>query len=65
MKEIAIPFSIFDFFAVLLPGGIGLLGLYMFVFPWSYRKYKGMWSRGITMSFAAWVKSKESNPSND
>jgi hypothetical protein len=33
MKEITIPFSIFDFFAVLLPGGIGLLGLYMFVNP--------------------------------
>ena len=37
----------------------------IFVFPWSYRRYKGMWSRGITMSFSAWVKSKENNSSND
>ena len=42
-----------------------VLGALIFVFPWSYRKYKGMWSRGITMSFSAWVKSKESNFSKD
>jgi len=33
MKVIAIPFSIFDFFAVILPGGIGLLGLYVLANP--------------------------------
>ena len=33
MREMTIPFSLFDFFAVLLPGGIGLLGLYMFANP--------------------------------
>jgi hypothetical protein len=33
MKDISIPFSLFDFFAVLMPGVVGLGGLYLFVNP--------------------------------
>lgn len=33
MKDLSIPFSLFDFFAVLLPGAVGLAGLYLFVNP--------------------------------
>lgn len=33
MKELTVPFSLFDFFAVLLPGGVGLLGTYLFINP--------------------------------
>lgn len=33
MKELTIPFSLFDFFAVLLPGGVGLFGAYLFINP--------------------------------
>ena len=33
MKELSIPFSLFDFFAVLLPGAVGLGGLYLLVNP--------------------------------
>ena len=33
MKDISIPFSLFDFFAVLMPGAVGLSGLYLFVNP--------------------------------
>lgn len=33
MKELSIPFSLFDFFAVLLPGTVGLLGAYLFINP--------------------------------
>lgn len=33
MKELSIPFSLFDFFAVLLPGATGLFGLYLFINP--------------------------------
>jgi hypothetical protein len=33
MKELNIPFSLFDFFAVLMPGALGLLALYIFINP--------------------------------
>ena len=33
MKELSIPFSLFDFFAVLLPGAVGLFGIYLFINP--------------------------------
>jgi hypothetical protein len=33
MKDISVPFSLFDFFAVLLPGAAGLLGIYLFLNP--------------------------------
>lgn len=33
MKELSIPFSLFDFFAVLLPGATGLFGVYLFINP--------------------------------
>jgi hypothetical protein len=33
MKELNIPFSLFDFFAVLLPGAVGLCGVYLFINP--------------------------------
>jgi hypothetical protein len=33
MKDLSIPFSLFDFFAVLLPGAVGLGGLYLFINP--------------------------------
>ena len=33
MKELSIPFSLFDFFAVLLPGAVGLFGVYLFLNP--------------------------------
>ena len=33
MKEISPPFSLFDFFALLFPGVIGLVGIYMFFNP--------------------------------
>ena len=33
MKGLTIPFSIFDFFAVLFPGGLGIFGLYIFMNP--------------------------------
>jgi hypothetical protein len=33
MKELNIPFSLFDFFAVLMPGAVGLFGIYLFVNP--------------------------------
>jgi hypothetical protein len=33
VKELNVPFSLFDFFAVLLPGGVGLFGMYLFINP--------------------------------
>jgi hypothetical protein len=33
MKDVSVPFSFYDFFAILLPGSVGLLGLYLFVNP--------------------------------
>jgi ABC-type multidrug transport system fused ATPase/permease subunit len=33
MKDISVPFSLFDFFAVLLPGAAGLFGLYLLLNP--------------------------------
>ena len=33
MKEFSIPFSLFDFFAILLPGAVGAFGLYLFANP--------------------------------
>jgi hypothetical protein len=33
MKDISIPFSLFDFFAILLPGAVGAFGLYLFANP--------------------------------
>jgi hypothetical protein len=33
MKEINVPFSLYDFFAILLPGGVGVFGLYLFFNP--------------------------------
>jgi len=33
VKELDVPFSLFDFFAVLLPGGVGLFGIYLFINP--------------------------------
>lgn len=33
MKELSIPFSLFDFFAVLFPGALGLFGMYLLINP--------------------------------
>lgn len=33
MKELSVPFSLYDFFAVLLPGVVGLFGVYLFINP--------------------------------
>lgn len=33
MKEIHVPFSMFDFFAVLIPGAVGAFGLYLLLNP--------------------------------
>ena len=33
MKNLNIPLSLFDFFAVLLPGAVGLFGIYLFINP--------------------------------
>jgi len=33
MKEVNIPFSLYDFFAILLPGSVGLFSLYLFLNP--------------------------------
>jgi hypothetical protein len=33
MKDISAPFSLYDFFAVLLPGAVGLFGIYLFLNP--------------------------------
>lgn len=33
MKEVNVPFSLFDFFAVLLPGAVGLFGVYLYLNP--------------------------------
>jgi hypothetical protein len=33
MKEFSIPFSLYDFFAILLPGAVGVFGLYLFINP--------------------------------
>jgi hypothetical protein len=33
MKDVSIPFSLFDFFAILLPGAVGAFGLYLFANP--------------------------------
>jgi hypothetical protein len=36
---------------------VGLLLLLIGVLFWSYRRYKGMWSRTVMMGFVAWVNS--------
>jgi len=33
VKELSIPFSLFDFFAVLFPGAVGLFGVYLLINP--------------------------------
>lgn len=33
MKELSVPFSLFDFFAILFPGALGIVGLYLFFNP--------------------------------
>jgi hypothetical protein len=33
MKEFSVPFSLFDFFAVLFPGAVGIFGVYLFMNP--------------------------------
>jgi hypothetical protein len=33
MKDISAPFSLYDFFAVMLPGAVGLFGIYLFLNP--------------------------------
>lgn len=33
MKEINVPFSLFDFFAILIPGLVGTFGIYLFLNP--------------------------------
>lgn len=33
MKELSIPFSLFDFFAVMFPGVVGLFGVYLLINP--------------------------------
>jgi hypothetical protein len=33
MKDFSVPFSLFDFFAILLPGAMGAFGLYLFANP--------------------------------
>jgi hypothetical protein len=33
VKEVNIPFSLFDFFAILIPGAVGLFGIYLLLNP--------------------------------
>ena len=54
MKDISVPFSLFDFFAVLLPGAAGLFGVYLFLNPaLTAAKHEAIFSRLILKEFTS------------
>ena len=52
MKEISTPFSLFDFFALLFPGAVGVIGIYMFINPaLSLTRHNAVFSKTLLNNF--------------